>query len=152
MKKNNFVFILILFLSTINNVSSQQWSAEQKEVWTAVEAALATSISDKPLDFFNYLDESYIGWNYEYETPSTKADVKIAHEYWSKKDKTVYYSITPVRIWVNGNFAYVHYYYSVVYENTSGTPTSTKGRYTDILMKKEGKWLCVGDHGGKINK
>jgi predicted phosphohydrolase len=152
MKKYCFVLILILFLSTINRVFPQQWSAEQKKVWTAIEAAWATSTSDKPLDFFNYLDESYFGWNYDYETPSTKVDIKKEHEYWSKKDKTVYYSITPARIWVNGNFAYVHYYFSVVYENSSGTPTGVKGRYTDILLKKEGQWLCVGDHGGKISR
>jgi len=27
-----------------------------------------------------------------------------------------------------------------------------KGRWTDILMKKDGKWMMVGDHGGKTSK
>jgi hypothetical protein len=26
-----------------------------------------------------------------------------------------------------------------------------KGRWTDILMKKNGKWMLVGDHGGEVD-
>jgi hypothetical protein len=32
----------------------------------------------------------------------------------------------------------------------TGTPVTEKGRWTDILMKKDGKWMRVGDHGGEI--
>jgi len=62
------------------------------------------------------------------------------------------YTITPARIWVNGNFAYVHYYYSEVNEGADGKPMPESGRWTDILMKKGTKWVMVGDHGGKTSK
>lgn len=61
-----------------------------------------------------------------------------------------YYTITPARIWANGNFAYVHYYYTQVSENAEGKSNTERGRWTDILMKKGDKWLLVGDHGGEI--
>jgi ketosteroid isomerase-like protein len=68
------------------------------------------------------------------------------------KGKVKYYTITPARVWVNGDFAYVHYYYTQVTEGVDGKPNTEKGRWTDILMKKGGKWMLVGDHGGEIKK
>jgi hypothetical protein len=36
-------------------------------------------------------------------------------------------------------------FYSTVSKNSNG-------RWTDILMKENGKWLFIGDHGGKTSK
>jgi ketosteroid isomerase-like protein len=66
--------------------------------------------------------------------------------------KNLFYTITPVTIWVNGNFAYVHYFYTSVNVNKDGKRNWEKGRWTDILTKKDGKWIMVGDHGGKTSK
>jgi hypothetical protein len=35
-------------------------------------------------------------------------------------------------------------------EGSDGKATTEKGRWTDILMKKNGKWMLVGDHGGEV--
>jgi len=149
MKQILFSFVLLLLIiSTTTN--AQQWTDEQKDVWKGVEAYWEVSLSDKPLDFLNYFDDSYYGWSYDNQSPGTKADAKKSLSYWTTKGKTVYYVITPARIWVNGNFAYVHYYYTQVNEDKEGKPITEKGRWTDILMKKEGKWVMVGDHGGEI--
>ena len=143
----SFVFLFLMISITAN---AQQWTDEQKDVWKGVEAYWEVSLSDKPLDFLNYFDDSYYGWSYDNQSPGTKADAKKSLSYWTTKGKTVYYVITPARIWVNGNFAYVHYYYTQVNEGKDGKPITEKGRWTDILMKKEGKWVMVGDHGGEI--
>ena len=76
--------------------------------------------------------------------------VTKSFSFWTKKQKEQYYILTPARIWVNGDFAYVHYYYTQVMESSDGKPTTEKGRWTDILMKKNGKWMLVGDHGGEV--
>lgn len=145
----SFPFIFLL-LCCANITSAQQWTDEQKDVWKGVEAYWAVSVTDKPLDFLNYFDESYNGWSYDSQAPYTKAEVKKSLDYWTTKGKTIYYVITPARIWVNGDFAYVHYYYSEVMEGNDGKPITEKGRWTDILMKKNGKWMMVGDHGGEV--
>jgi len=44
----------------------------------------------------------------------------------------------------------VHYYYTQVSESNDGKSNTEKGRWTDILMKKNGAWMIVGDHGGEI--
>lgn len=141
--------VLLLFLFAAN-VSAQQWTDEQKAVWAGVDAYWKAGLSDNPDDFLNYFDDSYYGWSYENGIPGTKADVQKSYSYWSKKGKVKYYTITPARVWVNGNFAYVHYYYTQVSENAEGKSNTERGRWTDILMKKGDKWMLVGDHGGEI--
>ncbi len=151
--KRLFAYIVLLFsLLFVFNIQAQQWSAEQKDVWAGVEAYWSVSMSSNPMDFLNYFDDSYYGWDNDNDAPSTKADVKKALNYWTTKGKVVLYTITPARIWVNGNFAYVHYYYEQVREGSDGKPITERGRWTDILMKKDGKWVMVGDHGGQNSK
>ncbi|GBD88362.1 hypothetical protein BMS3Abin03_02297 [bacterium BMS3Abin03] len=41
-----------------------------------------------------------------------------------------------------------HYYYTQYAKDNEGKKKWEKGRWTDILMKKDGKWVMVGDHGG----
>jgi len=148
----SFSFSILFLFLFVSNISAQQWTDEQKAVWAGVEAYWAVSMTDNPMDFVSYFDESYLGWSYDNEVPNTKADVQKSLGYWTNKGKVVYYIITPSRIWVNGNFAYVHYYYTQVTESPDGKPNTEKGRWTDILMKKGDKWMLVGDHGGEIKK
>ena len=150
--KKLFAFLLpVLFLVILSsNLSAQQWTDEQKAVWAGVDAYWAVSMTDKPMDFLSYFDDSYVGWSYDTEAPGNKTDVKKSLSYWTTKGKVVYYTITPAKIWVNGDFAFVHYYYTQVTESPDGKPNTEKGRWTDILMKKGDKWMLVGDHGGEI--
>jgi ketosteroid isomerase-like protein len=146
------LFFILFFFTFVSSSSAQQWSDAQKEVWAAVDAYWAVSLSSNPMDFMSTFDDSYCGWSYDNEAPSTKADVNKALGYWTSKGKVAYYTITPAKIWVNGDFAFVHYYYTQVTESPDGKPNTEKGRWTDILMKKGGKWMLVGDHGGEIKK
>lgn len=144
-----FAIILfgVLFLSGKN--FAQQWSTQQKEVWSTVEKYWEINNSD-PLADFKYYDDSYLNWGYDNEAPVTKEDAIKSRKYFSTKTKNQFNIITPARIWVNGDFAYVHYYFTLVTENSDGKPNTEKGRWTDILMKKNGSWMLVGDHGGVI--
>ena len=144
------VFFIFLFFCVTSFTMAQKWTAEQEEVWKGVDAYWAVSMSDNPMDFLNYFDDSYYGWSYDNGAPTGKDAANKAVKYWTTKGKVAYYVITPARIWVNGNFAYVHYYYTEVSEGKDGKPVTERGRWTDILMKKNGKWMMVGDHGGEI--
>ena len=141
------ILFAVLFLSGKNY--AQQWSAEQKDVWAGVQKYWEID-NNNPLAYFKYFDDSYLGWAYSSEAPRTKEDAVKSSKYSSTKVKQVYNILTPARIWVNGDFAYVHYYYTQVSESNDGKSTTEKGRWTDILMKKNGTWMIVGDHGGEI--
>lgn len=142
---STLTLIIILAVST----HAQQWSPEQKEVWAGVQKYWEINNSD-PQAFFKYFDDSYLGWSYDNETPGTKENAVKSSKYFSSKGKQQFNIITPARIWVNGDFAFVHYYYTQVSESNDGKPNTEKGRWTDILMKKNGTWMIVGDHGGEI--
>ncbi len=142
-------FVFVISIISINTFA-QSWSAEQKAVWAGVEEYWAAGASNDPGSFTKYFDDSYNGWSYESEAPGTKEDAVKSLSYWLKKGKVQYYIIKPAKIWVNGDFAFVHYYYTQVTEDKEGKPNTERGRWTDILMKKNGKWLLVGDHGGNI--
>ncbi len=59
------------------------------------------------------------------------------------------HEVRPVSIQVYGNVAIVHYYYVLVYENAEGSEKTSRGRWTDILMKQGNMWVVIGDHGGQ---
>lgn len=141
------IFILVIILTI--NTQAQQWSAEQKDVWAGVQKYWEID-NNNPQAYFQYFDDSYIGWSYSNEAPGTREDALKSAKYSSTKVKQMYNILTPAKIWVNGNFAYVHYYYTQVSESNDGKTNTEKGRWTDILMKKNGKWMIVGDHGGEI--
>ena len=60
-------------------------------------------------------------------------------------------TLTPEAIWVKGDFAVVHYYYSDVTKDKDGKTSTDSGRWTDILIKKGDKWVMIGDHGGETS-
>ena len=154
MCKVSKVIFTFLILSTLCafSVSAQQWTDAQKEVWEAVEAYNDLAGKGDVQGFLSYFDESYSGWSYLLDAPSGKKEATVALNYWLANSKTIYQTLTPAKIWVNGDFAYVHYYYTQYIEDNEGKKEWEKGRWTDILMKKEGKWVMVGDHGGQTSK
>lgn len=133
------------------NIQAQEWTNEQKEVWAGVEKYWEINNND-PLADLKYFDDSYLGWSYENEAPGTRDGVVKSKKYFSTKGKQQFNILTPARIWVKGDFAFVHYYYTQVSESNDGKTETERGRWTDILMKKSGMWVLVGDHGGEINK
>ena len=147
MKLFTLILVAVLFLS--GKQYAQQWSSEQKEVWTGVQKYWEINTSD-PVAYYKYFDESYLGWSYQNETPGTKEAGLKASKYYTTKSKQKFNDLTPARIWVKGDFAFVHYYYTQVSESNEGKPITEKGRWTDILMKKNGTWMIIGDHGGQI--
>ena len=149
MKKLFFLITLTIVLLQSLNIYSQQWSPEQKDVWAGVEKYWEINNND-PIADLKYFDDSYLGWSYDSEAPGSRDGVVKYKKYFSTKVKPQFNILTPARIWVNGDFAYVHYYYTQVSEDKDGKSNTEKGRWTDILMKKNGTWMLVGDHGGEI--
>ena len=141
-------FVLAFFLCS--TISAQQWTDEQKNVWTSVQAYWDLAAKGDAAGFLSYFDESYQGWSYNQESPNGIAETKTILNYWIPKTKTHYYTIKPAKIWVKGDFAYAHYYYSQYTEDSDGKKSMEKGRWTDILMKKGDRWVLIGDQGGEI--
>ena len=151
MRKAIFICIVLSAFCAVN-LMAQQWTDAQKEVWTTVETYNDLAAKSDVEGFLSYFDDSYCGWSYVLDAPSNKNEVTVAIKYWMPNSKTLYQTLTPAKIWVKGDFAFVHYYYTQYTEDSGGKKEWEKGRWTDILMKKGGKWIMVGDHGGQTSK
>lgn len=155
MKRVNLflVTVMVFVLTSVGSVSAQEWTSEQKDVWAGVEKYWAAATSGDAQAFLAYFDDSYKGWNTVSPVPQSKANTSKWVEFGMKNSKNLVYSITPLAIWVKGDFAYVHYTYAEVDKNNeTGKNESEAGNWTDILMKKDGKWMLIGDHGGRTSK
>ncbi len=154
MKKSLSVFTIMFIVILLSGKSlAQQWSDEQKDVWAGVEKYWAVEASGDAAGFMSYFDDSYQGWSYQSKVPQSKANTGKWIENDTKKNTTEVFTITPLTIWVKGDFAYVHYYYAELDKNKeTGKTEPSSGNWTDILMKSNGKWVLIGDHGGRTSK
>jgi ketosteroid isomerase-like protein len=155
MKQNklftSIILIILLLLSGKN--FAQQWSPEQKDVWSGVQKYWEVFSRGEVKSDMTYYDESYMGWEFSSKVPQNKENTSKWIEYMLRNSSIVLYTLTPVVIWVKGDFAYVDYYYSMITkDNETGKKENSEGTWTDILMKKDGKWLLIGDRGGSSSK
>jgi len=150
--KSIFLFCLILVAFAAKSYA-QQWTSQQKDVWAGVEKYWAVGSSGDAAGFMSYFDDSYKGWDYQAKVPMNKDNTGKWIDYDSKTYTTVVYTITPVAIWVKGDFAFADYYYNELDKNNkTGKIENNSGKWTDILMKEGGVWKLIGDHGGRTSK
>jgi len=149
----NPMALLIVFLVGVSfQTYAQSWSDEQKDVWAGVEKYWEISSKGDAQGFLNYFDDSYIGWSYASKVPQSKSNTSKWIKHDMSKNSTVLYTLTPVNIWVDGDFAFANYFYNQIEKDKDGKEKPTAGHWTDILKKKNGKWLLVGDRGGRTSK
>jgi ketosteroid isomerase-like protein len=149
MHKVIFVSFLLVFITL--NLNAQQWTPEQLEVWKTVQTYTDLANKGDLEGFLSYFDDSFLGWPYGSDAVHNSVTRAAWIKYYLPLSTNLVSTITPEAIWVKDNFAFVHYYYSDVSKDADGKISSESGRWTDILMKKDGKWVMVGDHGGKTS-
>ena len=145
-----FVFIILSTFFAIS-LNAQQWTDKQLEVWKSVEAYTDLANKGDVEGFLTYFDESFIGWPYGSDAVHNKQTRAEWIKYFLPITTTVMSTLTPEAIWVKGDFAVVHYYYSDVTKDKDGKTSIDSGRWTDILMKKGDGWIMIGDHGGETS-
>jgi ketosteroid isomerase-like protein len=144
--------ILFLFLLFAGSGIAQQWSAEQLDVWKSVQTYNDLARKGDVNGFLSYFDDSFVGWPYGSDASHTKAIRAEWIKYYLPNSTNLMTTLTPEAIWVKGDFAFVHYYYSSIDKDKEGKVSTTSGRWTDILMKKGDRWVMIGDHGGQTSK
>ena len=144
MKIKVLSMILILLSITFINSSAQSWTDNEWH-WWYWDVAAKGDVNG----FLSYFDDSFTGWPKTSATPHTKdqRSTFIINEF--KDTKNVLYTITPLSIWVKDDFAFVHYVYTSLDKDGEGDEKWSSGRWTDILMKKNNKWIMIGDSGGQ---
>lgn len=147
-----FAVSFAIIVSSANSFA-QQWTSEQKEVWQTEINNWDALKSGNLNDFESYFADSYMDWDFQNTAPQNKTDAAKGLGDFLQNNTIKYYTLTPIVIWVKGDFSYAMYYYTILSKNkVTGKEDQSEGNWTDILMKQGGKWLLVGDRGGKTSK
>ena len=136
----SILIVLCITLLSSAQLFGQEWSAEQKEVWTFVEKSWDMGAKQDLEGNLDYIHDDYSGWWNGQALPANKTLLRklTVHEY--ETTKVLIYNIQPVAINIHGNVAIVQYYYSNVIKDVEGKEKNGSGRWTDILMKEGDKW------------
>lgn len=140
--------VLFFTLTASAPLAAQEWSDSQKEVWKNVETYSKLAAEGNLEGLLSYYHPDFLGWDYQTDLPSDKASRTKWNRHLLQTTKTLVYEVKPVGIKIHGDVAIVHYFFHEVLEDAEGKKIESKGRWTDILLQQEDKWVMIGDHGG----
>ena len=132
-------------------LSAQEWSAEQQEVLSTIEGYSETQVTRDIDGFLSYFHEDYKGWSLDTPVPYGKESIQKWVNFGFPRTELMIYEIKPLEIMVFGESAIAHYYFYYRFKNYEGKENSYTARWTDFLVKVDGKWLLTADHGGRID-
>ena len=139
-------FIIVLFCSSV--IYSQEWTKEQKEVWSVVEKSWSAWQSGDAMETLSSIHENYQGWSNEQPLPVNKKQISTMYEWMAANSKVDYFMLNPARIAIVKDVAVVHYYFSFSSKFTENDETESEtvsGKNTETYIKEDGKWLLLGD-------
>ena len=139
--------VIILVLSASSS-TAQEWSDEQRAVWTHVETYWDLATQKDYEGYKDYFHSDYVGWGHSAALPGNKASSEKWLKYYLENYTWEIYEIKLAALAIFDDVAIVHYFYTGVYADAEGEKTEAKGRWTDILKKQGDKWVIIGDHGG----
>lgn len=146
-KISGIVAMLIVFGCA--NLMAQTWSKEQQAVWDFVESYSKAYQDGDYEKFMEVIHDDYKGWSYQAMVPVDKATTGKYVKMGMEMRDVPFSNQIPLSIQVFDDFAVVNYLFHGFSKNKeSGETEEYKGRWTDILMKDDGKWHLIADHGG----
>jgi len=140
------VFALVFLVPLA--VQGQEWTAEQKEVWTWEVACWESTDLESNMACFH---EDFVGWGVGAASPSTKAERRpsFAESFETTERSSI--ELKPLAIKIRGNLAILIYAGTWVEKNkASGEETTHAEQWTDIAVKEGGQWFWIADHGTTV--
>lgn len=151
MKKNVvIIMVLMAFIGSPILSQAQEWTKQQKEVWTAVNGWWENSKNKNGKALIESVHADYKGWSFDNSFPGNKEDLKYWVTNQLPKRETLHTSLKPLEILVSGDVAVLHYYYSEI-RKVDDKEKTVSGRWTDVWKKEDGKWKLFADSGGEMN-
>ena len=128
---------LIVFWSF--QVFGEEWTAEQKEVWKAVETDAELKVKGDVKGMSALRHDNAVGWWYNRAIPFDNKNLMVKHQFWFDEDMPTKYKVEPLSIQTFGNVAVVYYMF-----NYSGKLYSGEGRTMEVWIKQDNMWLNIG--------
>ena len=131
---------------------AQEWSPAQKDVLKTIENFEKACAGRNIGALESCLHPELYNWDYSDDRPIDRATFLKRVKESAQESRIVSFDYRPVAVRIIGDLAIVHAYYRAVEEDAKGQQTEINSRWMDVLVKKGGKWLMVGGHGGVLKK
>lgn len=128
---------------------AQTWSPEQQEIWKLEEQQwkMAAAKDISWIDTMVHPNMRY--WETGAPMPRDKVSLKHWARYDSESSTTLQQELFPISATITGNVAVVQYHYMVASEDHKKERKTVTGRYTDVLIKEDGRWQFIAWAGGE---
>ncbi len=131
--------------------SQMVWNDQQNEILNtekALDDAFTSGDIEKIKTFY---DPAYVDFSYNSDKVNGKEQtINSLSKMLNAGYKFSVAQMTPYAVTVDGDFAFVDYLMTGSFTDSSGVAKTDTERWTDILQKKDGKWILAGDHGGAM--
>ena len=136
-----------LLLAVCATANAQQFSGEEQEVWAFIERCSGLFDAGDVEGSLGCFHEDFSGWGPEDPFPRGKKNEESIGAYRTAHQTTRASEVRPFTVRVYGNFAFAHYLATRLEERPDGSLEEIKTAWTDLLLRENGRWYWIGDHG-----
>jgi hypothetical protein len=142
------LFLSLMLAGFASAASAQTWSPEQQEIWQFEEQQW-NMFAGKDLSWIDTMVHPNVSyWDTDQPGPQNKASLERWSRYGATNATVLAHELFPIAVTITGNIAVAQYSYTVAEESYDKERSTRSGRYTDILVKENGRWLFIAWAGG----
>ena len=132
------------------HASAQELSPTQSEVWQFIIDCDEHFMNENAEGILNCFHDDFSGWLYGDTVPRTKSSVQKFLPVDFESTEPMASDLRPISIRVFGNFAVAHYFLAWAYRDADGEVVRERMIWTDVLLRENGRWSWIADHGGVV--
>ncbi len=152
--KTNFASRLATYLMLFGitffcafQASGEEWTAEQKEVWSLVQAAWENFKNSDVESVVQNAPKNAVTWWGSEASPYRWEELKTAYQRWFRFEKIINSELLPLRIEIFDDVAVVAYYAS-----WKSDKRSAKTRFLSVYQKQGDNWSRIGSLSSACNR
>jgi len=144
------VAVVVLSLAICATSDAQQFSSEEQEVWDFIEECSGYFGAGNVEGMLGCFHEDFSGWRPGDPFPRGKEFQESIVAYRVAQQTSRVAENRPFTVRVYGDFAFAHYLLTELDERPDGSLEETKTAWTDLLLRENGRWYWIGDHGHRV--
>ena len=144
------ILITVFIISTDYQTLGAEWTQEQKEIWSVVQALWEANKNCNVESTLACRHDKVLSLFSNNLSPYNKDQIRTSNVYWLNSNyRPTSYNIEPVAIGIIDNVAIVFYWYR--WKNDL-TGYSEKGREMNTLIKLNDNWVSIGSMAASCEK
>ena len=146
------ILVALSLMLVVSTAGAQEWSSAEQEVWSFIKTCndhFEQKDMEAAMECFH---EDFIGWRAEDPMPRGKDWETTIGRFIAENTTTHASHLQPIEIRVYGDLAFAHYLGTSVTTGPDGSLTQAGYAWTDVLIKENGRWYWIGDHGHPVQE